>query len=61
MGNHEQIADPPALPEALRERPGKPTTAEPASAFAAPPTDRNETTIGPFLAALLRALSAWAT
>ena len=63
MVNQEQIAGLPALREARRERPSTPISLELSLASAAPQTDNNEatTTIGPFLAALLRALSARAT
>ena len=63
MESHEQTPDPPALRETWRERLGKQATAEPPLPVTAPDVDGNEatTTLGPFLAALLRALSAWPT
>lgn len=63
MGNREQIADLPERSEVVRGRVGIPPTLEPPFPVAAPQSEGNETTTasGPFLTALLRALSAWAT
>lgn len=63
MGNREQIADLPERTEVVRARAGIPSTLESRFPVADPQSEGDETTTasGPFLTALLRALSAWAT